>query len=78
MREIDDTEGAEYQRQPKGNQRIGAALVEPVEKLSEDRFHLAPPVDGPDARLRRNRAWLEDQHIAGVSGPSSPPKMAGS
>ena len=39
MREVDDAEGAEHQCQPERDQRVGAALVEAVEKLREYGVH---------------------------------------
>ena len=39
MREVDDTERAEHEGQPQRDQRVGAPLVEAVEKLGEQGFH---------------------------------------
>ena len=38
MGEIDDAERAEHERQAERDQRIGGALVEPVEELQKDDF----------------------------------------
>ncbi len=44
MGEVDHAERAEDQRQPERDQRVGAALVEPVQDLEEDRVHRRVPM----------------------------------
>src|SRR5690606_165503 len=90
MREVHDAERAEDQREPEGDQRVGAALVEAVEQLQEDRFHRrsgrracagaqALVVEGPPDR-RRGRAGglaprFRSAQLVTSYGPSSPPPM---
>src|SRR5690606_33555032 len=47
MREIDDAERPENEGQAERDERIGPALVQPVEQLSENRIHGCVAPDGP-------------------------------
>ncbi len=42
MREVDDAERSENERQPERDKRVGAALVEPVQELEEYGVQHAP------------------------------------
>ena len=55
MGEVDDAERAEDQRQAQRDQRIGRALVEPVQQLEEDGVHRYRP------GARRRAHWQTAQ-----------------
>ena len=86
MGEVDDAERSEDQREPQRDQRIGAALVQPVQYLQQYRVHSVlalefdsiastewrrPPFGRPAVQSRA-------QHCLGSEGPSSPPNIAAS
>src|SRR5690606_7239621 len=56
MREVDHAERAEHQGEAEGDQRVSAALVQPVEQLGQERVHLfflgwgCPEASGPRRR----------------------------
>ena len=64
--EVDDAERAEDQRQAERDQRVGAALVEAVEQLREDRVHGPPACSLQKVARPGRREHGRDGHQASV------------
>ena len=85
MREVHHAERSEDQGQAQRDQRIGAALVEPVQYLQQYGVHrrlarIGSPArrNGAGRQFGRPAGSVRAQHCLGSEGPSSPPKIAAS
>ena len=58
MGKIDNPKSTENQCKPKGDKRIGATLVEPIQYLKKDRIHCSLPTElfGVARRPRQRNA----------------------
>ncbi len=64
VREVNNSERAENERQAECNERICAALIQPIEELGEKRFHGVP-----QKRISNGPIESEKSHPARQTGP---------